>query len=135
MEFVFSPSGLGEDGKMLLQKPSEDAPLVQDRCFLNMLFLKGRDKAKVTWLVETCLFSSAEKNAKGRNIRKRLGSAQIKDLLTKCCRDYPRIAVFEDDVLTFRNIPEDRDGQVKLRNELMQAAGVNLKEFSAARML
>ena len=138
-ENEFFRKGLGRDGAMLMPWAENGSLLISDRRFLQRLFLMGRAEDTVKLIVDNLtirhaevapasseLTASAKKNYK-------VSRAGVRDVLDNLCAQYPRIAVFSEDMLRFRIIPADRQEQVKLHNELMQSGRVTLRDFSAAR--
>ena len=122
---------------MIIPFNDAGALVISDRRFLQRLFLQWRDEDTVFHMVDNLTLRKPEVEAPNAGLtapgRKsyKVSRADVRNLLDAMCEQYPRIAMFSDDVLRFRMIPADSQGQVKLHKELMRAGRVTLRDFTA----
>lgn len=104
-----------------------DVAAFNDRKFLRRLLLVGHASTTLRQIT-----GSMRVNYEGRALSVKIGN--VRALLVAMISKFPRIAVLENDELTFRGFPDEEGQQKKLHNELMRCARISGEEVSDARI-
>lgn len=115
---------------MVITRPGSGSLPISDRKLWQRVLLMGRPTLTVSQIVDSVMLPPSERGAS----RRKLPKADVLNVLVAMCAQYPRIAAMVNGVLTFKAISEDRPSQIKLHNDLMRSACVNIRQFSSARV-
>ena len=134
-ETEFFKRGLGQDGSMIILSEVEGQPIATDRGCIQRLLLRGCESHNVYDIVSNIQFDGPAASERQKRKRYRLTVPEVRVLLEALCTQYPRIAIYntEEDTIRYRAIPADEATQIKVHNELMQAAYIDLRKYSQCR--
>ena len=112
--------------------------MISDRRLMQRLLLSGRSSVNLPGLVGSLQFTKPEVRGEGPvhcKGRRRLAVEPLRELFNAVCEQYPRIATFAGDTLSFRGFPEQGSSSlVKMHNDLMECARVSVREVSDTRL-
>ncbi|CAK0878523.1 unnamed protein product, partial [Prorocentrum cordatum] len=146
---AFFKVGMGENGAMLIRPDEDGKTIITDRHYVQRLFLLGADSLTVPQIAERLRVHLPDPPAppaprggaasRGGTVKKTknrwcVPTAELRSLMLALAADFPRICTFVNDVVAFRDFPEEVEGQVKMHAQFMKCAGVTLHEVSEARV-
>ena len=70
----------------------------------------------------------------GKVARKRVPGKCIKKVFEAFATQYPRLAIYEGEILQLRQFPQSEEGQDHVHSQCMESARLSLQEVSKARV-